>query len=58
MNEVGQLLLIRSLAMLGPGQRHFHLAHILTPESGDADIHEADLVLIDGHGDIAHVPPD
>jgi hypothetical protein len=56
MNEAGQLLLLRTLASLGPNQRHVHLATLLTAE-GDADVTEADFVFVEGRGDIAHAPP-
>ena len=56
-NSGGQLKLIRALAALGPGRHHTHLADILTPVSGDLDIHDADVVFVEGRGDIAHAPP-
>ena len=56
LNEAGQLLLLRTLARLHSADRHTHLDRILTT-AGESDIGDADVVLVEGRGDIAHAPP-
>jgi hypothetical protein len=56
-NAAAQLELLRTLAMLGPGNRHVHLEQLLTP-AGTHDLVWADVVFTEGRADVAHAPPD